>query len=365
MSEYESLSFEFNMPKSEDGGEDSDPLLHFYGNQESHRKLAFWRSNKLGLKNFILGVFDGLGGAGSKKYFQGDKLISGASIASRLTKETIDILLENKQIYFYTEMELVAYLKKRFAEELKNKSRLKHEGESKLKSTLLKDFPTTIALLNIWGDTNNNRYWKALAVWAGDSRCFMLSPHDGLQQLSKDDLNVDLDELQNLREDSPISNCINGSKSFFLNFVSLDISSPRIFLCASDGCFGYLKTPMHFEYLLLNTLIAAYDVADWKLTLQKELKLVISDDASMCLVAWGWSDFDKMRKDFTRRRDILARKYIQPISHFLKRMDEKDGTIAEKDVPADAHLQQNLIDELWTDYKKMYAKYKDLIINRI
>lgn len=54
-------------------------------------------------------------------------------------------------------------------------------------------------------------------IWAGDSRAYVLKPDKGLIQLSKDDLKLDNDPFENLKNDSPLSNMICLENDFKLN----------------------------------------------------------------------------------------------------------------------------------------------------
>ena len=49
-----------------------------------------------------------------------------------------------------------------------------------------------------------------------------------------------------------------------INVKKIRIEHPCIIMAATDGCFGYLKSPMEFEKLLLDTLLAGESIVQWQ-----------------------------------------------------------------------------------------------------
>ena len=84
--------------------------------------------------------------------------------------------------------------------------------------------------------------------WAGDSRAYVFDP-DGARQLSTDDLRDPGDALANLRHDSVVSNAMSADTEFHVSYRRVELQAPFLLVCATDGCFGYVPTPMHFEHL--------------------------------------------------------------------------------------------------------------------
>ena len=60
--------------------------------------------------------------------------------------------------------------------------------------------------------------------------------------------------MTNLRQDSVISNAMSADTAFVINHHQMSLPRPFLIIAATDGCFGYLPSPMHFEWLLLSTL---------------------------------------------------------------------------------------------------------------
>lgn len=253
----------------------------------------------------LIGVFDGCGGIGSKKYECYDNK-SGAYIASRKAKEATEEWFEKycrsgkKNIDFNCES-----LKKSLKERLE---RLCDE-ECGLKGDMAKSFPTTVSAISIFTVKNCA---EASFFWAGDSRGYIFE-RDGLVQITRDDISGGGDAMENLREDARLSNYISGNGNFSVNKRYAEITEPCIFLCATDGCFGYLPSPMEFEYLLCKTMCESESVSEWKNRLKSEMEKISGDDFSLAVCIFGYDDFRKIKKTFKSRRKYLEKQYISPI----------------------------------------------------
>ena len=82
-------------------------------------------------------------------------------------------------------------------------------------------------------------------------------------QITKDDTNVD-DELENISADGVMNNIIFNGKSdkdgnacFTIHHRMVPRTAPFIAFSATDGCFGYIPSPMEFEYYILDCLMNA------------------------------------------------------------------------------------------------------------
>ncbi len=264
---------------------------------------------------FIISALDGCGGSGSKKYenYSGK---TGAYIASRAVCGGV-------RSWFCTsgkEEELGTYIRGALAVCKKYADKA-----GRLMGSLSKAFPTTAAIVtgrlgDVEVDIN--------CYWAGDSRCYMLNA-DGLYQLTKDDLDVE-DAMQNLTSDGMMTNVISASTAFEIHAKGFKVSYPCIFLTATDGCFGYLTSPMEFENLLLETLLRANSMHDWKIALNERFHAVAGDDYTLSVAICGFESFADIQKTFKARYLHLTDKYIKP----------------KVDVNA-----------LWNEYKKEYSAY--------
>lgn len=109
-------------------------------------------------------------------------------------------------------------------------------------------FPTTLALWLVFPDLNHP---AALALWAGDSRCYLMN-RDRLMQVSVDDAGEGqaVDAMAELLLDaSPMmSNRLGLDLDFHLNARLVTLEKEQLLLCATDGAYNALKSPMWLEY---------------------------------------------------------------------------------------------------------------------
>jgi hypothetical protein len=330
-------------------GEDAKPLCYFYSPA-----------------NGLLGAFDGLGGAGGETIRLPDgSERTGAWLASRLVRQVVRKVwadLIPPMMMFSASGDSGAYgqfagapaprppadftavLKDAIQQELiRYAAELGAGTGGRLKSRLIRTLPTTMALC--WFDLDAS---QLTAIWAGDSRVYYLRPDIGLQQVTTDDLKSGADALENLTQDSPMSNCISASTDFVLHERQLELHSPAILLAASDGCFGYLPTPLHFEYLLLRTMHKAADIDDWQRILHTQFERVSSDDSTLSAALIGWPDFGSCQQDFTaryRRCEELIRAngaYHERVDFARQGLDQAREALA-------VHTR-----DLWEEYRKTY-----------
>ncbi|MDO5139428.1 MAG: protein phosphatase 2C domain-containing protein, partial [Oscillospiraceae bacterium] len=143
-------------------------------------------------------VCDGLGGSGATKHsiMEGDNktpiMRTSGYLGSRIVCDCVN------EYYAQNLDELASAIRTQdhssllntFLSGLKNKietafdEKMKEWGIEASKSNTLKDFPTTLAS-SIYMPHSNGI--TVLAVWAGDSRVYVLEPEKGLRLLSLDD----------------------------------------------------------------------------------------------------------------------------------------------------------------------------------
>lgn len=131
----------------------------------------------------------------------------------------------------------------RFSEE--NGIRLENLGTRGGSTRLL---PTTLASC-VWREEDD--HVDVVCLWAGDSRCYSMSPSEGLRLLTEDDSATAGDAMADLLADSPMSNFVSLSHSFHINWRTFRIAKPCMLFAASDGCFAYLSSPMEMELLIV------------------------------------------------------------------------------------------------------------------
>lgn len=175
--------------------------------------------------------------------------------------------------------------------------------QSKFRGSMVRLMPSTCS---VWLMEPEGDRLKVTSINAGDSRNYILCDR-GLYQISVDDLHGE-DAMSNLYNDGAMTNVLSADGNFTLGVecLSLDASrSPCILLSATDGCFGYLRSPMEFEFLLLDTLMHASSVDDWQKSLQEVIGAIAGDDQSLAAAAFGFGTFENIQKTLAPRHRAL------------------------------------------------------------
>jgi serine/threonine protein phosphatase PrpC len=267
-------------------GEDADPLVVLH------------RPSGLGL----LGVFDGAGGAGRAVAGRTPRGVerTQAWIASRRVRGLVEEWFVSERSDASAEA-LAAHVAGRLGKDVLRRGRMR--------GSIHRELPTTFAGLSFDVDGPRLR-WDAL--WAGDSRCYVVESASGLQQLSTDDCDLD-DTLAQLLQDPPMTNLVCANQPFRINTRPGSAELPCVLLCATDGFFGYVDTPARFELILLETLLSAQDCMHWAGLLAERVSTYTGDDASLALAAFGFADFDALRASFRERLEHLRVTHALPM----------------------------------------------------
>ena len=203
-----------------------------------------------------------------------------------------------------------------------------------IKGSIVRVLPSTAAVMLV--ETGADGSYRLSAVWAGDSRCYLLQP-EGIAQLTEDDSTVP-DPMENLYVDGRLKNLISQDKPLHLRVRTLECRPPFAVICATDGCFGYFTTPMEFEGTLLQTLRAAATPAQWETLLSDAMGRVAGDDYTLCLAAYGFADFKALQKAFAPRTRDLTVDFLNQ----LRQLPKEDRAAREP---------------LWEAYKPGYLRY--------
>ena len=328
------ISFAFNLGKIPDQGEDSDPILR--------------DGPDLGL----LGVFDGMGGAGGTVYETPEGRRTGAYLASRIARDVVEQrMLDLLEPDWHLNGKAAARnLQHSVQQALKQRLQELNPAPSSLRSRLIRALPTTMALVALQRTQPGGPTWAGHVFWAGDSRAYVFESR-GASQLSTDDLRDPGDALANLRRDSVVSNALSADTEFHINYRRVELRSPFLVVCATDGCFGYVRTPMHFEYLVLSHLLEARNTEAWSSALQAEIAAVTGDDAAMSTLGVG-ADLKEFQKLFAPRVGELASDFIEPLDELSDAV-----TRAEQELRALQSRQLDEMTEKWNRYKSDYERY--------
>ena len=242
----------------------------------------------------VIGVFDGCGGLGARACSN----LSGkteAYIASRAVGSAVKMWFEAG---YRWELDKLKHCISHSLSICKEQS---GETGSRIKGSLIRSFPTTLALVTFCIKENE---LISKHIWAGDSRTYILD-QDGLGQISTDD-NKGEDAMDNLTRDGALTNVLSSDMNFTLHSRSVRILQPSIVISATDGCFGYVSSPMEFELLLLKSLVEASNVDSWQRILSKEISYVSGDDQSIAVSVFGFDDFNEMKNYFDKRYQTLT-----------------------------------------------------------
>ncbi len=282
----------------------------------------------------ILGVFDGCGGAGARTHdFYSGK--TEAYMASRLCSGAFYDLFRSR---FPEGMAAAEFAQQVLLPEtvarLVQYQPPKVPGSIQIRGSMVRTLPTTAAASIVEAQPDGTV--KVTAVWAGDSRVYLLDSR-GLAQLTVDDASV-TDPMLNIYEDGILRNTFASDRPVRLNCTEIVARPPFMVLAATDGCYGYVTTPMEFEGLLLRTLMEADSPARWEQTLADAIGSFAGDDYALCLAALGYESFDALRGSLAPRWEQLWQRYIQSVA----------------DVPAEEREPRFA---LWEEYKHDYLRY--------
>jgi len=328
------VSVAFNLGKIADQGEDSDPILR--------------DGPDLGL----IGVFDGMGGAGGTVYDTDDGPRTGAYLASRIARDVVerrmlDLLEPDWNLNGSAAADDLHHSVQRALQDRLAELKAPPSG---LRSRLLRALPTTMAVAALQRTQLGGSTWACHVFWSGDSRAYAFTP-TGARQLSTDDLRDPVDAMANLRQDSVVSNAVSADTDFVVQYRRIELVSPFLIACATDGCFGYLPSPMHFEHLVLGSLCRSRNADAWSASLQAAVGEVTGDDAAISMLGVG-AGFADLRTLFAPRVDQLEDEFIRPLDALGVAVAAAERELAEV---RRQHVSKTA--EIWARYRPDYERY--------
>lgn len=257
-------------------------------------------------RGVILAVFDGLGGSGSSKVMVDGEERTSAWVGSRVAAACVTAHVP--YIVGRSSEDLVGTLEAALRAELKARGDEIASGEvqSRLVSKAIKRLPTTMALCAVRPSTSDERGDEVVAVWAGDSRCYVLTPVEGLRVLTTDQTSSKKSTRTGRADDGAMANILSASGDFRLQSATTVVQGPVIVLAGSDGAYDYVRTPEDLEYLILSALSEAPTVEEWGNALADPLVARAGDDVSVALCVRGVDDLASARDAFARRHGELA-----------------------------------------------------------
>lgn len=189
--------------------------------------------------------------------------------------------------------------------------------------------PTTISGWLIFPLPDKTFY--ALALWAGDSRCYTIDDRC-MKLYSQDDTaeNQRADAMEELMlSGSPaITNRLGVDMKVRLNHTSLIVDHRTLLLTCSDGIYGYVPSPMHLEFYLRN--LGVEDSVEQMVTVWNQFFLdsgLLQDDSATLegiFVGENPDDLAQFKEMLLAPLDELEETYIKPFPKppMLKDSDE-------------------------------------------
>lgn len=258
----------------------------------------------------VQAVFDGCGGAGAWKYPE-FKNATGAFVAAQMMAGTFQHWCTSLTLEMLSNPSLAADSFHSAAEQSLQDCKAKCAPMG-VTGSLVKAFPCT-ATISIQ-EYRDPHHLQVTALNAGDSRVYILTPQDGLLQFTKDDSRGNPDPLESLRDSVPLSNLLNADKPFRITPSSVTVPLPCAIICATDGMFGFFRSPMDFEYILLDTLVHARTIHEFEDNFKKRVVEVTGDDSTCIASFYGFHNMNEVRTKMNGRYKQITQ-MIQDIDH--------------------------------------------------
>ena len=206
-------------------------------------------------------VFDGLGGAGARKRTNArGETRTEAMIASGAASAALDRLVKANwqswaDVIEFTDGETLVKQMRALVDQC-----IRPELKSALQKAAYEyriydksgQLPTTIAGWLTFPAPDGRTL--AVAVWAGDSRCYLLD-EKGMRQCSRDTTHDYLDPMEELSSDCRLSSLLRNDQDFSLEFSCHLLDRPALLMCCSDGFYRGIESPMHLEYYFRSVLV--------------------------------------------------------------------------------------------------------------
>lgn len=281
----------------------------------------------------LVGAFDGCGGSGGRTHawysrkteaYMASRLVAGAFYdCFRYWAENMD----NPEQFARDILWPTA------VQQLKNHQPPEDPTAIRIGGSMIRCLPSTAAVALLRQDSNAV---EVTALWAGDSRVYLLD-ENGLAQLTVDDATVQ-DPMENVYEDGILTNVFCADRPVEFRCNTLLCKPPFVIFSATDGCYGYLSSPMEFELLLLGTLLNSSCAAQWEQSLSQSIEGVAGDDHTISMAALGYDSFQALQKSLAPRYDYVWANFVAPV----------------QDVPMDVREPRFA---LWEQYRPNYFRF--------
>lgn len=309
-------------------------------------------------------ICDGVGAGGQNKHTINGEEHSSAYFASRLLSKTCSMFFESNYDRICENMnnaetivaELKVEIKQAFDSFVAENNLVKR---FKGKDLLMLPSTMVAVIYKCYAE-----YVEALVINAGDSRAFVMDPQVGLQQISKDDVDGDVDAYE---KSTITTNKVNQERDFHLNYGHFILKTPCVLFASSDGCYDYIETPMEFEYVMEAQMVRNSNAFVNNPTLFGEklgefIKTYtrLQDDCSLAGCAF---DVDESVISFYKERaKCIEAKYVIPskkLTNAIKSASEKNETelqFLQTDLrKAEKAFDELIYDQVCSELKKIVS----------
>ena len=283
-----------------------------------------------GVNSALISVCDGCGGLGARRYetFQGH---TGAYIAARTVTGAIHDWYHKYYTKSWKDSCQMANSMMDYINQAYKVCEPYTAERMRIRGSMVRKLPTTLALA--YAEDAGDRV-LVHSLWAGDSRVYLLDDR-GLAQLTIDDTDV-ADALENIYYDGAMTNVLSSDEQYQINSKTIYLNRPALIFATTDGCFGYVPSPMEFEYIILNALVKSETPERFKEKLYRQFSQYAGDDFAFGIMSFGFLDYQNTRRVLKPRLQYLEENYM---SHITCEHDEKS------------------IRRLWREYKGNYERY--------
>lgn len=347
----------FNVPKKENEGEDADPISIV----DSNLNWGF------------VGVFDGMGGAGAKKYkhIETGEEHTSAYWGSRIVRDSVEELIKNRSLGISPTDWVNEFIHTSIKSKLDEKIKEFPNANGAVLSKMTRKLPTTMAMS---GYEIINDDVAITTYWAGDSRVYVLLK-DTIKILTIDDANAeDGDPFSPLNMDLAMNNAISQEREFRINrsVVTLPISQqePFLLIASTDGCFGYYKNPIEFEAMLRNCLGKANDCKEYLNNIKEAIiENIQQDDFSISIAGFGSTSFDDYKSVLSSDADVeLIDEYYKWRKDIENQRSDFKAQISDLETKLKEYREEEERLHSIEEQKNLewYAKYKETfsVVNR-
>lgn len=144
---------------------------------------------------------------------------------------------------------------------------------------------------------------------------------------------------------------MSADTDFTVRHRKVELIAPFLVLAATDGCFGYLRSPMHFEHLVLAALRDTPDTDSWSAAVQAAVSAVTGDDAAMGVLGVG-AEHGQFQELIAARTAELEQRWVEPLDALAADLERRERELDELRT-----FQRQRQAHLWAAYKPSYEQY--------